>query len=168
MRKPSPHTRPISLVFLVTVFLFSMSACTHHTGSGQQSTQFSPAPNLTGTAWQLRSIQSMADEQPTLTVDIPEHYTLHFQENGRVSLRLDCNRGMGQWQATEAPSRTSGQLTFGPIAMTRMFCPQPSLDTRIARDLGLVRSYLLDKGRLYLSLMADGGIYEWQPIPKQP
>ncbi|MCU0812246.1 MAG: hypothetical protein MUE59_14660, partial [Thiobacillaceae bacterium] len=32
-----------------------------------------------------------------------------------------------------------------------------------ARDLAHVRSYLLKDGKLYLSLMADGGIYEWAP-----
>lgn len=32
------------------------------------------------------------------------------------------------------------------------------------RDLGYVRSYLLRDGRLYMSLMADGGIYEWRRI----
>ena len=42
-------------------------------------------------------------------------------------------------------------------------CPPPHLDTRVARDLGLVRSYLIRDGRLFLSLMADGGVYEWRP-----
>lgn len=31
---------------------------------------------------------------------------------------------------------------------------------RIARDLAHVRGSLLKEGRLYLALMADGGIYE--------
>jgi len=39
-----------------------------------------------------------------------------------------------------------------------------TFDQRIARDLGYVRSYLLKDGKLYLSLMADGGVYEWQPL----
>jgi hypothetical protein len=42
-------------------------------------------------------------------------------------------------------------------------CPPPHLDERVARDLAHVRSYLLKDGKLYLSLMADGGIYEWAP-----
>jgi para-nitrobenzyl esterase len=36
----------------------------------------------------------------------------------------------------------------------------------VARDLGYVRSYRLKNGRLYLSLMADGGIYEWRPAAR--
>jgi heat shock protein HslJ len=124
--------------------------------------------DLTGTTWQLRSIQSMDDTKPTITLEQPELYTLHFQNNNLVSLRLDCNRGSSSWQATPSSSGASGQLTFGPIAMTRMFCPPPSLDNRVARDLSFVRSYLLRDGNLHLSLMADGGIYEWQPTSHQP
>jgi hypothetical protein len=32
------------------------------------------------------------------------------------------------------------------------------------RDLAYVRSYLLKDGKLYMSLMADGGVYEWAPV----
>lgn len=44
-----------------------------------------------------------------------------------------------------------------------MFCAPDSLDQRIIRDLAYVRSYRLKDGNLYMSLMADGGIYEWVP-----
>ena len=33
----------------------------------------------------------------------------------------------------------------------------------LKEEVGFVRSYLLKDGRLYLSLMADGGIYAWEP-----
>lgn len=59
----------------------------------------------------------------------------------------------------------SGSLRFTAIAVTRAYCPPPSLDTRIARDLGFVRSYRVIEGRLYVSLLADGGIYAWQRLP---
>lgn len=126
------------------------------------------AHNLNGTTWQLHSIQATVEEQPVLIVEHPERYTLSFHDDGRLSLRLDCNRGTGRWQATPSASGDSGQLTFGPIAMTRMFCPPPSLDTRVARDLGFVRSYLLRDGNLQLNLMADGGIYQLQPMAGHP
>jgi heat shock protein HslJ len=120
-------------------------------------------PRLAGTAWQLVSIQSMDDAQGTTRIAEPQRFTLHFGDDGRAALRLDCNRGNGSWEAKPA-SASSGSLTFGPIASTRAMCPPPSLDQRIARDLGYVRSYLLKDGKLYLSLMADGGVYEWQPL----
>ena len=49
--------------------------------------------------------------------------------------------------------------------MTRALCPPPSLDERIAADSAYVRSYFLRDGVLALSLMADAGIYLWEPIP---
>jgi heat shock protein HslJ len=91
-------------------------------------------------------------------------FTIRFGADGRASLRLDCNRGTGQWKATPAADGVSGQLQFGPIAATRALCPPPHLDERVARDLGYVRGYLLKDGNLYMSLMADAGIYEWRPL----
>jgi hypothetical protein len=44
-------------------------------------------------------------------------------------------------------------------------CQPPSLDQQIARDAAYVRSYVLENDKLYLSLMADGGIYVWQKAP---
>jgi heat shock protein HslJ len=150
------HSRYSFLLLLWAIVLLPACTASHRLNN--------PAANdLRGTTWVLRSIQSMADELPTITIQQPKRYLLHFQEDGRLILRLDCNRGTGSWQATPGPSSNSGQLTLGPIATTRMFCPPPSLGDRVGRDLGFVRSYILRDGRLYLSLMADGGIYEWQP-----
>lgn len=119
---------------------------------------------LAGTSWQLRAIQSMDDAQGTTRVNEPGRFTLEFGHDGRAALRLDCNRGAGDYRAVPAGNGSSGALTFGPIAATRALCPPPHLDERIARDMAQVRSYLLKDGRLYLSLLADGGIYEWAPL----
>ncbi len=122
------------------------------------------AEPLTGTAWQLVSIESMApDEQPSTTIDDPTKYTVTFGDDGRAAFQVDCNRGSGTWQAQPA-AEDSGGLTFGPVALTRMFCPQPSADTEVAAALGRVRSYLLSDGQLHLSLEADSGVMHWQPV----
>lgn len=118
---------------------------------------------LAGTAWQLNAIQSMDDAQGTTRVAEPDRFTLAFGRDGRAVLRLDCNRGTASWKATPGAGGGSGQIAFGPVAGTRALCPPPHLDERIVRDLPYVRSYLLKDGNLYLSLMADGGIYEWHP-----
>lgn len=122
------------------------------------------APEFAGTAWQLLSIQSMDDAQGTTKVDDPRRFTLEFGQNGRASFRLDCNRGMGDYTVKPAGDGATGTINFGPIAATRALCPPPHLDERVARDMAYVRGYLLKEGRLYLSLMADGGIYEWAPV----
>lgn len=71
---------------------------------------------------------------------------------------------MGTWQAESAGG---GSLSFGRIASTRALCPPPHLDERVVRDLAYVRGYLLKDGKLFMSLMADGGIYEWHPYHEQ-
>lgn len=127
------------------------------------TTNVEPAsPSLAGTSWQLVAIQSMDDAQGTTRIADPARFTLHFGTDGRAALRLDCNRGSGNYEAAP-PTGGSGSLRFGPVATTRALCPPPQLDQRVARDLDHVRSYRLKDGKLFLSLMADGGIYEWHP-----
>jgi heat shock protein HslJ len=87
---------------------------------------------------------------------------MELEANGTVAMRLDCNRATGMWTSTPT-SDEGGSLEFGPLAMTRALCPQPSLDQQIARQAEYLRSYILRDGRLYISLMADGGIYVWEP-----
>ena len=120
-------------------------------------------PDLAGTSWQLVAIQSMDDAQGTTKVAEPSHFTLEFGRDGRAALRLDCNRSTGEYKVAPAGDGSSGSLTFGPVATTRAMCTPPHLDQRVARDLAYVRSFRLKDGKLYLSLMADGGIYEWAP-----
>ena len=43
-------------------------------------------------------------------------------------------------------------------------CPPGSLHDRIVKDREFVRSYILKDGHLFLALMADGGVYEFEPI----
>lgn len=118
---------------------------------------------LAGTQWKLLSIQSMDDSQGTTRIAEPELYTLNFDKDGRASMRLNCNRGSGSWEA-EPKSTDSGIIRFGAIAVTRAMCAPGSLDARVARDLPYSRGYLKKDGKLYVTLLADGGIYEWAPL----
>ena len=118
----------------------------------------SPAPDareLTGTSWRLVLFQGSDDT--TLTPDDRSKYTLTFGAENRISARVDCNRGSGTWKAS------GNQLAIGPLALTRAACPPSPLHDRFARDLGVVRSYTFRDGHLVLALMADGGIYEFEP-----
>jgi para-nitrobenzyl esterase len=73
---------------------------------------------------------------------------------------VDCNRGSATWT-----SEGSGHLVFGPAAMTKVMCPPESLYNRVVRDLPYFRSYVLRGGNLHLATMADGAIYEFEPMP---
>ena len=47
--------------------------------------------------------------------------------------------------------------------MTSTLCAPGSLDAQLARHLPYVRSFVLKDAHLFMALMADGGIYEWEP-----
>jgi para-nitrobenzyl esterase len=116
--------------------------------------QEAPA-GLGGTSWQLVSFQGGDDK--VLVPDDRAKYTITFGADGTVSARIDCNRGRGTWNSP-------GPSQFGPLALTRAMCPPGSLHDHIVKQWGYIRSYVIRDGRLFLSLMADGGIYEWEPF----
>ena len=111
---------------------------------------------LGGTSWQLVKFQGGDDK--TLVPDEKSKYTIAFGKDGRIAARIDCNRGSGSWK-----SAGPNQLHFGPLALTRVMCSPGSLHDRIVKDWAAVRTYIIKDGHLFLSLMADGGIYEFEP-----
>jgi heat shock protein HslJ len=119
------------------------------------------ASELAATAWQL--VKFEGGDGTFLAPDDKAKYTLAFEADGRVSVRIDCNRGRGNWQ-----SSGPNQLTFGPLALTRAMCPPGSLHDRIVRDWEFVRSYTIKDAHLFLALMADGGVYEFEPLARAP
>lgn len=116
------------------------------------------AIGLTGTTWRLHAIQSMDDVQGTTRPQSDRIYTMQLTPDGRAAFQLDCNRGMTSY----THDASSGAISFGNVALTRAMCPPGSLDTRIARDMGHVRSYSIRGDTLSMSMMADGGIYVWK------
>jgi len=117
---------------------------------------------LNGTTWELITVQSMDDAQGATRIAPPERFTVSFAADGRANFRIDCNRGSATWKSAPSAESSSGTIEFGPLATTRAMCSPGSHDQKVIRDLPYVRSYLIKNGKLYLSLMADGGIYEWQ------
>jgi heat shock protein HslJ len=115
-----------------------------------------PAPDLQGSAWQL--VRFQGGDDTTREPDDRSKYTLEFGPDGRVAVRFDCNRGAGSWKATGA-----SRIEFGPMAMTRAMCPPGSMHDQLVKHWAFIRSYVVRDGHLYLSLMADGGIYEFEP-----
>jgi para-nitrobenzyl esterase len=112
--------------------------------------------SLAGTSWQLVKFQGGDDR--VLVPDDKSKYTLAFAADGSLNARIDCNRGRGTWK-----SSPPNQLELSPMALTRAACPPGSLHDRLVSQLPYVRSYIVKNGRLFLSLMADGGIYEFEP-----
>jgi heat shock protein HslJ len=107
--------------------------------------------------WKWVSFHGMDDR--SLEVSAPSRYTLEIRADG-VTIRADCNRGMGGFDQEGA------SLSFSEIATTRMACPPDSLGDLYLSHLGYVRSWLIKNGDLYLSLFADGGIMRFHPTAK--
>jgi heat shock protein HslJ/membrane-bound inhibitor of C-type lysozyme len=115
---------------------------------------------LAGTSWQL--VRFQGGDGAVLTPDDGSKYTVAFDKTGNLSARIDCNRGRGTW-ASSGP----GALQLSPLALTRAMCPPGSLHDQIARQWSNIRSYVMKDGHLFLSLMADGGIYEFGAVTTQ-
>ena len=124
-----------------------------------QSSAASAPAGLAGTSWQL--VKFEGGDDTVRTPDDRAKYTVDFGADGRLAARVDCNRGRGTWKSG-GPSR----IEFGPLALTRAKCASGSLHDQIVKQWGNIRSYVIRDGHLFLALMADGGIYEFEPATK--
>lgn len=132
--------------------LFLSSVCAH-------------ASVLEDTQWRLSEFRSMSDEVGSLRPDTPRSVQIHFGADGTASMQLDCNRGSTPWQHTPSADPSNGQIKMGLVAATLAFCPGNNLGGKFAKDAPMLRGYMIRDGRLSLSLMADAGIYIFDPIP---
>jgi heat shock protein HslJ len=131
-----------------------------HAGEGIPADTRNP---LAGTKWRLLEIQSMDDTIGTVKPKNPSLFTMRLNSDGTVNMRLDCNSASGTWIFEPSDDGLSGRFEFGSLAATRALCSPPNLDERVLAQAKYIRGYLLRGGKLYLSLMADGGIYAWEP-----
>ena len=115
---------------------------------------------LAGTSWKLVKLQT--GDESTLVPDDGSKYTIAFGRDGRVTARVDCNRGSSTWK-----SRRAGELQFGSWSRTQAKCPQGSLHDKIVTEGANPRSYSIKDGHLFLSGMAAGGYYELEPLTTQ-
>jgi uncharacterized lipoprotein YbaY len=115
-----------------------------------------PNAELAGTSWRLVGFQGADDS--AVKPDVPAKYTLAFGSDGTANVRFDCNRGRVTWTSTGP-----GRLQFGTMTLTQATCRRGSLHGRLVEQWPLIHSYVRRDGHLFLSLMADGGILEFEP-----
>jgi heat shock protein HslJ len=118
---------------------------------------------LSGTKWRLVEIQSMDDTIGTVKPKDRSIFTMRLNSDGTVNMRLGCNSASGTWIFEPSDDGLSGRFEFGSLVSTRALCSPPNLGERVLAQVKYIRGYLLRGGKLYLSLMADGGIYAWEP-----
>ena len=94
---------------------------------------------LAGTEWQLVAIDT-SGSTTTLTPALQARHTLAFADGGEVQVRLDCNRGRSTCTAG-LPANGAGAISFGPVASTKMLCPQPSFGNELSAGLTEAERY---------------------------
>jgi heat shock protein HslJ len=104
---------------------------------------------LTSGVWKWQ--QSADSSGQTWTAPNPASYTIQFNPDGTLGVKVDCNTGGGSYQADET------NLTIQLGATTLMACPPPTLDNEFRQQLGLVASYFFDGDNLVLLWKMDSG-----------
>lgn len=117
----------------------------------------SEAKELAGTSWKLVKLQT--GDETMLVPDDGSKYTITFGRDGRVTARVDCNRGSSTWK-----SAPGNELKFGSWSRTSAKCPAGSLHDKIVTEGANPRSYSIKDSHLFLSGMAAGGFYELEPL----
>jgi len=105
---------------------------------------------LAGTEWVLRawSFDEPAPTEPEITLTY---------RDGRFAGRSGCNRYTAPAKAGDLP----GNLSVGPVASTRMACPEneSAVEARFLRQLGTAKKFGFTLGRLGITYEAeDGGL----------
>ena len=113
---------------------------------------------LSGTSWQLVKFQG--PDERTFAPDDRSKYTITFGSNGRVTVRVDCNRGSSTWRVIE-----NGELEFGSWSRTNAKCGPGSLHDQIVTEGADVHKFDIKDGHLFLFGMPRGGYYELEPVP---
>jgi len=107
-------------------------------------------PDVMGGAdWVLRAWTAKDAAPPEPAV------TLRF-EGGRFAGHSGCNRYTAPVEAGKQP----GDIALGPVAGTRMMCPEPAMEVemRFLRNLGGVRRFSFVAGQLALSYELEGSV----------
>lgn len=113
--------------------------------------------DLAGTSWRLVAVRFMND---TELRPGGAAFVLELRGDGTMALFTDCSTADGRWS-----SPTPGQLDFEGLSLRRDGCAPGSPGARTYDQLAWVRSYVFDRGHLYLATMADGSILELEPMP---
>ena len=96
-------------------------------------------------------VKTIMNNDETITPNKTEAFTLTFNDDGKINGTTDCNNFFGQYE------KNKDNLTFGPLASTRMFC-EGSQENIFTKQLSQVDKLFFDsKGNLVLLLKLDSG-----------
>jgi heat shock protein HslJ len=126
--------------------LVALTGCETYPGS--------PSHPLDNTNWRLVEIDK-GGVMSRLRPELQARHTMRFVSDGSVQMQLDCNRGNGDWSASQPETVDNGRrgtISFGPIAATRALCPSPTFGEAMAADLPTARTFRIspESNRLVL------------------
>lgn len=107
---------------------------------------------LTGKTWRLIDVETEGGSTQLSRAQQQRH-TLRFNADGTLQLKLDCNNGTAEWNASE-PAAGNGTLTIGRLAVTSALCPPPTWGEDLALDLPSSTGYTLTPDRKGLVIRA--------------
>lgn len=164
--KPSNHLLPLLLVAAIAAGC-SRGVSTGNpadtsargTGTGAPARADTPAPpvraaSLAGSGWKLASYSI---GRATAVANDPRaaRATLSFNDSARCGGNTGCNRFGGTYRAD---SPAVGQISFGPLMMTKMYCPAVgNFETMYAAALSGSLGYNLVADSLVLRVKAPAG-----------
>lgn len=95
---------------------------------------------LIGQTWRLVSIDRSG--LPSLPAPSDRRFTIEFLDGGRLAVRADCNSCSGSYELS------GSRFTVRPLACTRAFCGNDSLDTPFLQALADARSVRRENAEL--------------------
>jgi heat shock protein HslJ len=102
---------------------------------------------MIGGTWQLVSIQRNGTDP--ISVADASRYTLQLDSDDRVRVKSDCNSCGGSY------TLTGSTLQFSPLACTKVFCGDTSLDSVYSRALDGTMTVSISHSTLTI---AGGGV----------
>jgi heat shock protein HslJ len=144
------YSRKLLIALMLSAGLL-LSAC------GGASTPAPAGSDLLGKTWLWQ--YTAFNNGKTIPVLAPASYTLQFLEDGKISLKADCNSGSGSYIVTNEVN-----LTIRVETMTRAACPAGSLSDEYVQELNDTGSYKVDRnGVLTLALKSTGAGMHFKP-----
>jgi heat shock protein HslJ len=153
MMRPASRTRLRRAVLPLVAALFALG-----NGRCDWDDDWNDDEDLQGREWVLKVYQR--NDGPT-TVPRDGAFTIEFEDRDNVSVRADCNRCSGEYDAT------GDRLRISTLACTRAFCTETApFDTEYVTQLDDARSYFVE-GPL-LTISTGDGLLIFDRSPSRP
>jgi len=110
--------------------------------------QADEVPVITGIIWKWLDLVTPVEE---VQIDMPENYTLELHEDGRLSVKADCNNGSGDYVIE------GNSLKINITSTTLALCEPGSQSDLFFRSLNEAAIYFVEETLLYIDTPADGG-----------